>query len=411
MSLIKSHHTNLNEKNIVNAVISLEVIKEVSMYIIKKHASLIVDIEAGKANNVLLEKEIVAYLDELHQYQQHRDQVIEMVMHYMFGYGILQQYIDDDDVSDIDICRYDFVIIKRLGVKEISPITFEDEATLTNFSKLVVIRNGGVINENDCHARVSDEHNRLRINVTIGPRNTSGTSMTIRKHRKRGYVLEDLVTLNMMDIKTKLLLKQLSKTTSRILIVGKGASGKTTLLRAILKEIPLTERFLVCESESELYPENANFIVQKVQTEKIDTSLNQLVKDGLTMSLDGYCVGELVGDEVYEFLKAGYTDHRILGTLHALGVEETISRILSMTVAPEKHFDEFFIAGAIDIIIYMRKFKVIAITEVISENKSIRYNPLVSLKIERENQHKIHGEYKHLNVLKSRLKYEHVRRS
>jgi len=410
MSLIRSHHVKLDDHNAYDQRISIDVIKEIATYIINKHASLIVDIETKHANPQLLDKEIIQYLDETNQYQMNRDEVISDVLNYMFGYGILQSYIDDQNITDIDICRYDFIIIKKQGYKEIAPIHFVDELEFTNFCKLIVIRNGGVINEHDCHARVADSRYRLRINVTIAPRNVLGTSMTIRKHRLEAYDLNDLVQQNMLDIKSKMLLKQLMQISSRILIVGKGASGKTTLLRALLREVPLTERFLICESESELYPENPNFIVQKVQhhNEKKRTDLKQLVRDGLTMSLDGYCVGELVGNEVYEFLKAGYTDHRILGTLHALGVEETFPRMVSMLDDNQVSDREKFVSKAVDIIIYMKKFKVVSISEVIHEDDT--FNELVSFEIKLETSQRLEGTFNHKSSLKSVLLEELQRR-
>lgn len=409
MSLIRSHHVKLDDHNAYDQRISIDVIKDITSKIISKHASLIVDIESKLAHPDLLEKEIIQYLDESNQYQMNRDEVITDVLNYMFGYGILQELIDDQNVTDIDICRYDFIIIKKQGYKEIAPIQFNDDLELTDFCKLIIIRNGGIINENDCHARVSDERFRLRINVTIAPRNTLGTSMTIRKHRLDSLDLDDLMHKKMFDSKGKLLLEQLMHVSSRILIVGKGASGKTTLLRALLKEIPITDRFLVCESESELYPENPNFIVQKVQTHQTQkkVELKQLIRDGLTMSLDGYCIGELVGSEVYEFLKAGYTDHRILGTLHAQGVEDFLPRIASMI--EDYNASHEFIYKALDIVIYMKKFKVLSITQILHETCSL--NEIYKFAIKLETDYRLEGDFNKVSDFKSTLKDEMTRRS
>lgn len=410
MSLIKSHHISLNEANTVKSFVSLETIKIITKYILDNFAPLIVDIESGHVNKIILEKEIIAYLDGAHQFQLEREEAIRNVMDYMFGYGPLQNYIEDEDISDIDVCQYNFILIKRFGKKELAPFVFSDIESFLSFCKLIVIRNGGVINEKDCHARVSDEKYRLRINVTIGPRNTTGPSMTIRKHRQTPYNLSDLENLKMIDNYSKTFLKKIMLLSPRILIVGKGASGKTTLLRALLDEIPFTERFLICESDSELYPEQSNFIVQKVQSEEKSSSLNDLIKDGLTMSLDGYCIGELVGPEVYEFLKAGYTDHRVMGTLHAQSVEDTILRVRSMLRQDKVYIDDYYIGGAIDLIIYMKKFKVISICEISRLSDQVVFNSLVEFNIEKENEHKLMGQWVKKSDLKYKLKDEWIRR-
>ena len=409
MSLIKSHHTKLDFENAYDRNVSTDIIKEIVTYIINKHASLIVDIETKQASTELLNQEIARYLDDSRQFQMNRDEVISEVMNYMFGYGILQKFVDDQDITDIDVCRYDFIIIKKFGQKEIVPVQFFDELEFTNFCKLIIVRNGGVINEHDSHSRVADKHYRMRINVTISPRNVEGSSMTIRKHRLSSYDLSDLRCMNMFDVKTEKLLKKLMLISSRVLIVGKGASGKTTLLRALLHEIPITERFLVCESDTELYLENPNFIVQKVNgIGKMQTALNELIRDGLTMSLDGYCIGELIGSEVYEFIKAGYTDHRILGTLHALGVEEAIPRMVSMMENQREDLDAF-LGKSLDIIIYMKKFKIVELTEIYYKDE-ICFNTLMKFDIKLETSSRLEGEYLHLSELKATLKDEMGRR-
>jgi len=410
MSLIRSHERKIDEYNSYEPRLSVANIKDIVGHIINKHASLIVDIETNQASPDLLYQEINKYLNDTNFYHMKKNEVIKDVWDYMFGYGLLQAFIDDDNVTDIDVCRYDFILIKKHGYKEIAQVKFEDEDEFTNFCKLVVIRNGGIINENDCHARISDQNHRLRINVSIAPRNVIGTSMTIRKHRMQSYTLSDLISLRMLNEETGNLLRHLMVISSRLVIVGKGASGKTTLLRALLREVPITERFLVCESESELYPENPNFIVQKVESRQGKKSeLKRLIRDGLTMSLDGYCIGELVGDEVYEFVKAGYTDHRVLGTLHAFGIEETIPRMISMIDKDVKNNMLEFIGKSLDIVVYMKKFKVMEVAE-IHYDKDLIINTLIQFDVKIETDSSIDGYPRSVNPIKYRLKSELVRK-
>jgi len=410
MSLIKSHHVELVEREKDRDGLSLKTIKSISQYIINNFAPLIVDIEQGTVHKSLMEREIIKYLDGEHTVRFNRDAGIKQVMDYMFGYGPLQDLIDDEDISDIDVCKHDYIIIKKHGIKSKSPMHFKDQQTFLDYCKLVVIRNGGLINEKDCHARVTDDRYKLRINVTIGPRNITGPSMTIRKHRDRAYSLRELEGLGMMDGATRFFLERLMTLAPRLVIVGKGASGKTTLLRALLKTIGPTDRFLVCESDSELYPDQANFIVQRVQANHKQASLDQLIKDGLTMSLDGYCIGELVGTEVSEFLKAGYTDHRIMGTLHAQGIEDTLSRIRSMLSQSHFYMNYSYIAGALDIIIYMKSFKIMGISELTTINDQVQFNHLMTYHVSRYRKEGVEGYWNHQSKLKYRLSQEWQRR-
>lgn len=398
--MIKSHHEPILLEKVREVNVDHNIVDEVTWKMIKEHSKLIVSIEEKKAPREVLEKEIIQYLDETFSYHIDRNTIIKKVMNYMFGYGVIQSLIEDEDISDIDICRFDFIMIKKNGHKQVIPLKFENEEVFTRFAKLVVIRLGGVINDNDAHARVADEKYRLRINVSITPRNLTGTTMIIRKHRLKAYSLNELIELDMLNEMMSECLSRIMKVNSRILIVGKGGSGKTTLLRTLLREVPYTERFLVCETEAEIFPESQNFIVQKVQKKSDSTvvSLRTLIRDGLTMSLDGYCIGEIIGDELNEFIKAGYTDHRIIGTFHAKGVEEAFIRMKKIIENTELNY----LYNAFDIIIYIKKFKIYSIVQLHER----RFVPLFTFIPIREDDTKVIGNFIQESDLVGSLKKE-----
>jgi len=368
MSLINSHHDLLIKERSNTFYIRdnlLDLTTQVTFEIVQKHPGLIADVEMGNINDSVLKAEIIQIVDELNLICD-RDELIQSVMNYMFGYGVIQHLIDDDDISDIDVPRYNFVMIKRNGKKEILSLSFNSEDEFERFCKLVIIRNGGIINENDAHARVSDAHYRLRINVTIAPRSVTGPSLCIRKHRRSPYDLEGLLRIGMMSVEVKRILLQIMSGHNRIIISGKGASGKTTLLRALLEQTNKTERILVCEKDMELHLEGINFVVQRIKKSgyRVEQSLRDLIADGLTMSLDGYCIGEVIGDEAWEFVKAGHTDHRIFGTIHANSPNDVIQRLL-MLIEPVTSFSEerleYLIYQSLDYIIHMKEFKIASI--------------------------------------------------
>ncbi|MBN2897713.1 MAG: CpaF family protein [Clostridia bacterium] len=364
MSLVTTHHSL-----VVNEVPSVfreehlgDLTTKITFQLVQKNPRLIAEVEAGNISDEVLKTEIVQLVDEFNLCCD-RDELIRNVMNYMFGYGILQALIEDDEVSDIDVPRYNYCIVKRQGVKEVVEISFVNEQDFERFCKLIIIRNGGVINENDAHARVSDSYYRLRINVTIPPRSVTGPSLCIRKHRQSPYSLDDLVRVGMMDGLTKDHLERIMASSSRFIICGKGASGKTTLLRALLERTDRMERILVCEKDMELHLEGVNFIVQRIKKSgsQFENSLKQLIADGLTMSLDGYCIGEIIGDEAWEFVKAGHTDHRVFGTIHANSPKDVIQRLLMLiepVVALSESRLERLIFESMDYIIHLENFRV-----------------------------------------------------
>ena len=125
------------------------------------------------------------------------------------------------------------------------------------------------------------------------------------------------------------------------------------------------ERVLIAETDAEIYPEKPCCIEQRIKKENeggVKVTLRELVRDGLTMSLDTYCVGEIVGDEAWEFIKAAYTGHRGLATIHSESAEDTFGRLLALSKGAgigesESTIKEMMVA-CIDYIFYLKKFKV-----------------------------------------------------
>lgn len=389
LGVVKTYHNYILEEeekiNFNYESHGSSVVNKVVSVILTKNPSLVADVNSNKFSKEVLKNEIIRVIDEF-GYISSREKIIEMVLNHIFGYGILQKYIEDEEITDIDGTRYDFFTIKRNGIKEVSDIKFDSECDFERYCKLLVVRAGGIINENDSHCRVADENYKLRINVSIAPRNISGVSLNIRKHRQKSYSLEDLCSEGMIDNYVFTLLNQMIKNNKRVIFCGKGAAGKTTLLRAYLNSLPMDNRILVCESDPEIYPENKNIIVQRIRKKSYGgkaVTLNDLMKDGLTMSLDGYCIGEIVGCEAWEFIKAGYTDHSIYGTIHSIGAKDTINRLLmlmeeNLTSYREDTLKEI-ISKSIDYIVYLKSFKVEEICEVKGfdeENKRVQIKEL-----------------------------------
>jgi pilus assembly protein CpaF len=85
------------------------------------------------------------------------------------------------------------------------------------------------------------------------------------------------------------------------------------------------------------------------------------------MSLDTYCIGEIIGEESWDFVQAGYTDHRILGTIHGSSVIGAMDRLVMLIenksrIPYEKLAD--MIANTIDYVIYLKSFKVVNISSI-----------------------------------------------
>ncbi|MEI6132390.1 MAG: ATPase, T2SS/T4P/T4SS family [Bacillota bacterium] len=356
--------------------ILMQKVGKITSEILKTSPMLVANTSSGAVSKEHLEREIIKTMDLLKLNQGiKRDELIESVFNNMFGYGPLQYLIDDESISDIDGTKFNEFSILRNGSPERVDINFGSEESFNRFCHLIAVRNYGILNENDPHCRICDDKNRLRINITIPPRNVMGSCINIRKHRRDSYTLKQLEEAGMLLPDCAVFLKECARSGVNIVFGGHGGSGKTTLLRALINSKPEMERLLICESDSEIFPDKPFCIVQRIKRSneggRIYT-LGDLIKDGLTMRVETYVIGESVSSEAWEGLKAAHSGHGFLTTTHSMSGAECLERLVLLSNSGENSEREETIcevAGkAVDLVVYLRKFRVVEVLEVIGFN-------------------------------------------
>ncbi len=119
-----------------------------------------------------------------------------------------------------------------------------------------------------------------------------------------------------------------------ILLSGGTSSGKTTLLNALLKDIPAHERVIVIEDTPEisLGRDNAlGLVAVHGDQGEARVSIDDLMRASLRMRPDRLLVGELRGPEVATFLRAINTGHPgSLATIHASSTRGAFEQIALM---------------------------------------------------------------------------------
>jgi len=181
----------------------------------------------------------------------------------------------------------------------------------------------------------------------------------------------------MLDSRLVSLLGELAASDATVLFCGKGAAGKTTLLRAFIQAMPAMERVLIAESDSEIYPEKPYCLVQRIKKPHEGgrpVSLRDLVADGLTMSLDTYCIGEIVGEEALEFLRAAFSGHRCLATTHADCARDSLERLLSLALPAARGESETLLrrmlAQSVHYVVFLANFQVRQVVRVYGGKES-----------------------------------------
>lgn len=303
------------------------------------------------------------------------ESIKKQVINKMFGYHILQKYIDDEKVSDIRVVRYNQIYIKKLGQWIKVADSFESEQEFLDYVRYCVLKNNSNINFDTPIVTVSDKKYNLRIEAGIPPANPISPSLVIRIHRHNlGLTLEKLfVKDQMLDAYSYLDILEIIKNKKSIVICGKGGSGKTTLLRAIIDIIPDQQAITTNEETIELYINNKNIIQREVinnREKSKNISLDMLTTHSLVMSNDVIVIGELKNFESAQFFDAIATGHQGLTTLHCDSATAAIDRLVILikkNTAFQQYKEEFIermLANSLDYIIFMKDYKVAQIAEV-----------------------------------------------
>lgn len=388
-----------------------KVVNNIIDFLLDKHSEILSNMSSDKnkvnIENLVKEKVISSYLNQ----NMDINKIVKAVMDRFFGYYILQKYIEDDEVSDIRTIEYNKIYIKKKGkwikVKE----EFIDEKEYSNFVRYCVLKNGGKINNELPITVVSDKQNNLRIEAGIEPVNIISSNLVIRIHRPNNF--QNLETLllsgsGMINPEIYVFLIKCAISGINIIISGKGASGKTTLLRAIINKIPETVAITSNEETAELFCKHENIIQREIiqnRTEDKNITLERLSKQALLMSNDAIVVGELKGAEAMSFIDGVSTGHSGYATIHSNSSTNTINRLITLmkrdnrAIQYTSKYLEEILGTSIELIIYMQNFKVKEITEVYYDtlNQRVIYNKLYEYCIDKIIDGKMQGYFKHIN--------------
>jgi type IV secretion system protein VirB11 len=120
-----------------------------------------------------------------------------------------------------------------------------------------------------------------------------------------------------------------------IVVAGKTGSGKTTFMKALVEEVPLTERLITIEDAAELsVPSHQNklhlFFSKNAQGAS-DVSAKQLLEACLRLRPDRIFLAEVRGEEAYYFLRLAASGHPgSITSLHAGSCELAFEQLALM---------------------------------------------------------------------------------
>src|SRR5919201_1530530 len=272
------------------------------------------------------------------------EEIVDLLYDEIVGLGPLQPLMEDSDVTDVLVNRFDEIFVERKGVLHRVPNRFKDQAQLEHVIQKIVALVGREINIDKplVDARMADGS---RANAVFAP--VGGPSLCIRKFSRVRLALlpsetdpglPNWVGAGGISLQMAAFLEALAAARANILIAGATGSGKSTLLRAIVSTFPPEERVITIEDTAELELDNPHWVKlecvhsnelggRTTQERRLDVS--DLVQNALRMRPDRLIIGEIRNSrEAYYTLEALNTGHDgSATTIHASSCIDALARL------------------------------------------------------------------------------------
>ncbi len=319
-----------------------------------------------------------------------RNRLRRELFHAVRKLDVLQELVDDPQITEIMINGPDKIFIEQNGKLRESDLRFDSKEKLQNVIQQIVSDCNRTVNEASpiVDARLE---NGARVNVVLNPVALNGPIVTIRRFPDKPITMEDLVSFGSVTEEVCGWLNRLVQAKYNIFISGGTGSGKTTFLNALSNYIPGEERIITIEDSAELQIRTIQNIVRmETRNENVEgcheITIRDLIKTSLRMRPDRIIVGEVRGGEAFDMMQCLNTGHDgSMSTGHANSTRDMLSRLENMILMGMEIPLEAIrqqIASGIDIIIHLgrlrdRTRKVMEIAEVLGYEKGeIRLCPL-----------------------------------
>lgn len=252
------------------------------------------------------------------------------------GAGALEPLLRNPDTTDVLVTGPGQVWVDgRAGLCR-TTVRFPDEDAVRRLAQRLALAAGRRLDDAQPHVDAwlpgTGPHGRIRMHAILPPLAADGTCLSLRVLRPATHDLTTLQALNTFDEPTASLLAAIVTARLSFLIIGGTGTGKTTLLAALLGQVPPTERIICVEDAGELQPRHPQVVRLVARPANVEgagaVTVRDLVREALRMRPDRLVVGEVRGAEVCELLAALNTGHDGgAGTLHANSPAEVPARL------------------------------------------------------------------------------------
>ncbi len=255
-------------------------------------------------------------------------EIVNAVLAKVLGLGRIQPLLDDPRINDIHIRGTAPVWLKLSDGRRVQshPVADSDDE-LVELVRMAATRLGR------SERRFDAANPELNLQLADGSRLfatmevSSRPSVIIRKHRFELSSLRELEDRGLIDEGLSEFLAAAVRTRRNLIVAGGTGSGKTTLLRALLNQVPPSERIVTIEDAYELgidrfenlHPDYDMLQARPANIEgRGQVSIVDLARMALRMDPDRVVVGEVRGGEAFPMLMAmSQGNNGSMCTMHA----------------------------------------------------------------------------------------------
>jgi pilus assembly protein CpaF len=265
------------------------------------------------------------------------DQLTRALGEELGGLGALEPLLRDPQVTDVLVNAPDEVWLDRGAGLVRAPVGFVDEAAVRALAVRLASRAGRRLDDATPYvdARLPGGQ---RLHAVIPPLSVRGTAISLRIPSARRFAIADLVVAGTVDQEGASWLRALVRSRAAFLISGGTGTGKTSVLGALIGDVPHRERIVVVEDTCELDPEHPHVVSLEARPANLEGQgeipMRTLVRQALRMRPDRLVVGEVRGAEVVDLLAAMNTGHEGgCGTVHANSAGAVPDRLVALGLA------------------------------------------------------------------------------
>lgn len=297
-------------------------------------------------------------------------QAVEWVQTEITSLGIIQEILDDETISSIEINAPDQVIVEQNGeTKHLEHIRFANVDHLYQTINKMLLPIGKPISSTE--PVVDANYRGFRICVVADTKEFQGVSakfplISIRKFPPDVYSDEDCVSYGLCSNEMIEFEQFIIKKDANVCVAGGTNSGKTAHLIRLPQYRNRLDRIISIEDSEEMmlsekevyksYPNLPSLLVKDIEDKTKSYGIDKLIKASLRLNPDVMIIGEIRDEPAAKQALIGMnTGHVGYFTVHANSAEKAATRLLQLNGNTNAAASQ--VAGSIDFIIFQKKLK------------------------------------------------------